>query len=144
MKAKVLVLIIGLAALVLGAQVNAASAQTPSRLGSAVYFITPSHGEVVSSPVKVRFGLSGMGVAPAGVDVSDTGHHHLLIDLPGEALLHDPVPNDSQHLHFGNGETETILDLPPGKHTLQLLLADQNHVPHKPAVVSRKIIIYVE
>lgn len=118
-------------------------AATPSKMGAAVYFITPAHGEVVTSPFKVRFGLVGMGVAPAGVNISDTGHHHLLIDLP-RPDLHDPVPKDAHHLHFGNGETETVLDLPPGKHTLQLLLADQNHVPHKPAVVSRQIIIYVK
>jgi hypothetical protein len=120
-----------------------AFAATPSKMGAAVYFISPSHGEVVSSPFKVRFGLVGMGVAPAGVNVSDTGHHHLLIDVPNPDL-HDPVPKDDHHMHFGNGQTETELDLPPGKHTLQLLLADQNHVPHKPAVVSRQIIIYVQ
>ena len=118
-------------------------AATPSKIGSAAYFVSPSHGEVVSSPFKVRFGLVGMGVAPAGVAVSETGHHHLLIDVPSPDL-HDPVPKDEQHLHFGNGQTETELDLPPGKHTLQLLLADQDHIPHKPAVVSRQIIIYVE
>ena len=120
------------------------AAQTPSKLGSAVYIITPANGEVVRSPFKVRFGLSGMGVAPAGVDISETGHHHLLIDLPGQARLTDPVPKDEQHLHFGSGQTETILELAPGKHTLQLLLADKDHVPHKPAVVSREIVIYVE
>lgn len=119
------------------------AAQTPSKLDSAVYFITPAHGEVVSSPVKVKFGLSGMGVAPAGVAVSDTGHHHLLIDVK-DSNLHDPVPKDAQHMHFGNGQTETVVELSPGKHTLQLILGDQNHIPHKPAVVSRKIIIYVE
>ena len=118
-------------------------AATPSKTGAAVYFISPSHGEIVTSPFKVRFGLIGMGVAPAGVAVSDTGHHHLLIDVANPDL-HDPVPKDAHHMHFGNGETETVLDLPPGKHTLQLLLADQNHVPHKPAVLSRKIIIYVQ
>jgi len=132
------------AALLLGVVGYCQAAQTPSKLGAAVYIITPADGEVVSSPFKVRFGLSGMGVAPAGVDVSDTGHHHLLIDLPGQARLTDPIPKDAQHLHFGNGQTETILDLPPGKHTLQLLLADKDHVPHKPAVVSREIVVYVE
>ncbi len=119
------------------------AAQTPSKLGSAAYFITPAHGEVVSSPVKVKFGLSGMGVAPAGAAVSDTGHHHLLIDVK-DSNLHDAVPKDAQHMHFGNGQTETTIELAPGKHTLQLLLGDHNHMPHKPAVVSRKIIIYVE
>lgn len=120
------------------------AAPTPSKMGAAVYIISPAHGELVSSPFKVRFGLIGMGIAPAGVVVSETGHHHLLIDLPGQARLHDVVPSDEQHIHFGNGQTETTLELAPGKHTLQLLLADQNHMPHKPAVVSRKIVIYVE
>jgi len=133
-----------IAVLLMGLSSFSQATQTPSRMGSAVYFISPAHGEVVSSPVKVRFGLTGMGVAPAGVAVADTGHHHLLIDVPGEALLHDPVPKDDKHLHFGSGQTETILALAPGKHTLQLLLADQDHIPHKPAVVSRKIVIYVE
>jgi len=136
---------IGLLSIVLSAGITTVNAaQTPSKLGAGLYFISPAHGEVVSSPVKIRFGLSGMGVAPAGVAVSDTGHHHLLIDVPGEAMLHDPVPKDEQHRHFGNGQTETLLELSPGKHTLQLLLGDHNHIPHKPAVVSRKIIIYVE
>lgn len=137
-------IIVTVAAVLLGMGLLAQAAQTPSKRGAGVYIISPAHGEVVSSPFKVRFGLTGMGVAPAGVAVSDTGHHHLLIDLPGQAQLHDTVPKDNQHRHFGNGQTETILDLAPGKHTLQLLLADQNHVPHHPAVVSRKIVIYVE
>ena len=132
------------AVLLLGVVGYCQAAQTPSKLGAAVYIITPANGEVVSSPFKVRFGLSGMGIAPAGVDASDTGHHHLLIDLPGQAHLADPVPRDARHLHFDYGQTETILELPPGKHTLQLLLADKDHVPHKPAVVSREIVVYVE
>jgi len=133
-----------IAVLLLAVAGYAQAAQTPSKLGAAVYIITPANGEVVTSPFKVRFGLSGMGVAPAGVDVSDTGHHHLLIDLPGQARLADAVPVDARHLHFDNGQTETVLELPPGKHTLQLLFADKNHVPHKPAVVSREIVVYVE
>ena len=136
-------MMVWLSAVLLTLMTAAVLAATPSKMGAAVYFITPAHGEVVSSPFKVRFGLVGMGVAPAGANVTDTGHHHLLIDLPGPDL-HDPVPKDKQHLHFGNGQTETTLDLPPGKHTLQLLLADANHVPHKPAVVSRQIIVYVK
>ena len=133
-----------MAVALLGMNMSAQAAQTPSKLGSATYFISPSHGEVVSSPFKVRFGLAGMGVAPAGANISETGHHHLLIDLSGQPRLHDPVPKDEQHMHFGAGQTEATLDLAPGKHTLQLLLADHNHIPHKPAVVSRKIVIYVE
>lgn len=108
-----------------------------------VYFIEPSNGAIVSSPVSIKFGLSGMGVAPAGVDKSNTGHHHLIIDnnLPA---LDKPVPSDEQHKHFGGGQTETSLTLTPGKHTLQLLLGDKTHMPHKPAVYSQKITITVK
>lgn len=118
--------------------------QAPAPRDAAAYFISPAHGEVVRNPVKIRFGLKGMGVAPAGVPMAKTGHHHLLVDIGGYAQLSEPVPKDERHIHFGSGETETTLVLPPGKHELQLLVADHNHVPHKPAVVSRKIVIYVE
>jgi len=119
------------------------AAPTPASHEASVYIISPAHGEVVTNPVTVRFGLKNMGIAPAGVKRGDTGHHHLLIDVAGEPNLHDAVPKDNQHRHFGYGQTETMLTLTPGKHTLQLLLADENHIPHKPAVVSRKIVIYV-
>jgi len=119
------------------------AAPTPASHEASVYVISPSHGEVVTNPVTVRFGLKNMGVAPAGVKRGDTGHHHLLIDVAGEPNLHDAVPKDEKHRHFGYGQTETMLTLTPGKHTLQLLLADEKHIPHKPAVVSRKIVIYV-
>jgi hypothetical protein len=107
-----------------------------------LYFISPADGAMVSSPVTVRFGLKGMGVAPAGVEKAKTGHHHLLIDtdLPP---LDQPVPKDVHHRHFGGGQTEASVDLAPGKHTLQLLLADKNHIPHKPPLVSKKITITV-
>jgi hypothetical protein len=109
---------------------------------SAVYLISPADGATVTSPFTVRFGLRGMGVAPAGVDKPGTGHHHLLIDtdLPPLGL---PIPNDDQHRHFGGGQTEVRLDLPPGEHTLQLVLADDRHIPHEPPVISEKISIVV-
>jgi len=108
-----------------------------------LYFITPSDGAGLSSPVTVRFGLSGMGVAPAGIDMPNTGHHHLLIDtaLPRLDL---PVPKDDKHRHFGGGQTEVTIDLEPGEHTLQLLLGDHLHIPHDPPVVSEKITITVK
>jgi hypothetical protein len=108
-----------------------------------LYFISPQNGETVSSPVTVRFGLSGMGVAPSGIEKDNTGHHHLLIDtdLP---KLDEPIPVDDNHKHFGGGQTETRLALPPGKHTLQLLLGNWTHVPHDPPVMSEKITITVE
>lgn len=120
-----------------------AMAATPVPKDAKVYLISPADGAKVTGPVTVRFGLSGMGVAPAGVDHANTGHHHLIIDadLPP---LDKPIPKDDRHRHFGNGQTETTLDLPPGKHTLQLLLGDFNHVPHDPSLKSEKITITVE
>ena len=108
-----------------------------------VYCVTPSDGDVVSSPVKVVFGLSGMGVAPAGTNIENTGHHHLIIDapLPDTNL---PVPSDDNHRHFGKGQTETVIELAPGEHTLQLLLGDWLHIPHEEVVASEQITITVE
>ena len=110
----------------------------------AAYIISPAHGEVVSSPVLVRFGLRGMGVAPAGTDRANTGHHHLLIDVDELPALDQPVPSDANHRHFGKGQTEVELTLEPGEHTLQLLLGDFAHIPHNPPVLSEKITITVE
>eukprot|EP01136_Pigoraptor_vietnamica_P044092 Opistho-1_new@20410 len=104
--------------------------RTPSEPGAAVYFISPKNGETVSGEVLVRFGLRGMGVAPVGVDLLKTGHHHLLVDLEQVPAANQPIPADARHLHFGGGQTETTLKLPPGVHTLQLLLGDKNHIPH--------------
>lgn len=116
---------------------------TPAPEGADVYFLSPLDGAVVTSPVVVAFGLKGMGVAPAGVEKEKTGHHHLLIDtdLPNLEL---PIPADGQHKHFGGGQTETVIELPPGKHTLQLLLGNYLHVPHDPPVCSERITITVE
>ena len=105
---------------------------TASTPGSEVYFISPKAGAVVNREFTVRFGLRGMGVAPAGIAAENTGHHHLIIDAPLPDL-NLPVPMDDKHKHFGKGQTETVLKLSPGKHTLQLLLADSNHIPHRPA-----------
>lgn len=108
-----------------------------------LYIGWPNNGEVVRSPFKVWFGLRGMGVAPKDVPQPDTGHHHLLIDtaLPP---LDEPIPSDRNHLHFGNGETETMVELPPGKHSLQLMLGDHNHMSFDPPVVSKKITVVVK
>ena len=119
-------------------------AATPAPDGAKVYFISPADGDTVSSPVTVRFGLSGMGVAPAGTATENTGHHHLLIDVEEPPPLNLPVPKDDNHVHFGGGQTETSIELAPGKHTLQLLLGDTNHLPHEPAVISEKITIEVK
>ena len=107
-----------------------------------VYFISPTAGESVTSPVIVRFGLNKMGVAPAGVEKEGTGHHHLIVDaeLPPADL---PVPASEHYRHFGHGQTEVALELEPGEHTLQLMLGDHLHVPHNPPVVSERISITV-
>ncbi|MEJ2760909.1 MAG: DUF4399 domain-containing protein [Gammaproteobacteria bacterium] len=120
-----------------------AFAATPAPDNAQAYIITPRDGETVHNPVTVRFGLKNMGVAPAGVDVANTGHHHLLIDT-GTPPLDRPVPSDAHHRHFGGGQTETTLELAPGTHTLQLLLGDKNHIPHDPPVMSERITIHVE
>lgn len=118
-------------------------AGSPAPKDARAYIISPADGEVVHSPVTVRFGLYGMGVAPSGVDADNTGHHHLLIDT-GLPDLDRPIPSDEQHRHFGGGQTQTTLDLKPGRHTLQLLLGDKNHIPHNPPVMSKQITITVE
>jgi hypothetical protein len=117
--------------------------RTPAPPGATVFFISPGDSSTVSSPVTVKFGISGMAVAPAGNMAPATGHHHLLIDTElADANL--PVPSDDNHLHFGKGQTETSLDLPAGSHTLQLVLGDGNHIPHDPPVTSGVITITVE
>ena len=109
-----------------------------------VYILSPANGAVVTSPVTVRFGLSGMGVAPAGVNRENTGHHHLLIDVEALPDMSRPIPSDKNHRHFGGGQTEVMLDLMPGQHRLQLLLGDYSHIPHNPSVLSEPVIITVE
>jgi hypothetical protein len=122
--------------------------QAPPRVAAPdsarVYFQAPQDGQRVSSPFIVRFGLSGMGVAPAGVDAPNTGHHHLLIDTTTLPPATDPLPATDQIRHFGLGQTETQLTLPPGQHTLQLVLGDWLHRPHESPIMSERITITVE
>jgi hypothetical protein len=117
---------------------------TKSPAGAEVYIIAPQDGATVPSSFTVRFGLKGMGVAPAGVAHENTGHHHLLIDVKELPPAGQPIPKDEQHLHFGGGQTETTLKLAPGTHTLQLELGDANHVPFDPPVVSKVITVHVK
>ena len=119
------------------------SASTP---GTELYFVTPADGAAVSGPITVRFGLKGMGVAPAGIKFDGAGHHHLFIDTDVPADLSQPIPPavENKIMHFGKGQTEVGLMLAPGKHTLQLVLGDYLHVPHSPPVVSKKITITVK
>lgn len=132
----------GVAALASAASPAPATRDAPA--GARVYIISPADGATVGPDVTVRFGLSGMGVAPAGVEKKDTGHHHLLIDVATLPPAGQPIPNDEHHKHFGGGQTETVLHLSPGTHTLQLELGDANHVPFDPPVVSKKITIHVK
>ena len=108
-----------------------------------LYFITPQDGDTVSSEFTIQFGLRGMGVAPAGVEKAKTGHHHLLIDVDTLPAMNAPLPKSDHVRHFGGGQTETTLKLPPGKHTLQLVLGNYAHVPHDPPVMSKKITVIV-
>jgi hypothetical protein len=123
----------------------ASSGPTPAPNDAALYIGWPNNHEVISAgkPFRVWFGLRNMGVAPKDVKYPNTGHHHLLIDtdLPPPD---EEIPSDRNHLHFGAGETETLLELPPGKHTLQLLMGDDKHIPHNPPIYSRKITITVK
>jgi hypothetical protein len=118
------------------------SARKPAPADARVYFVGLDDGSVLPQKATIHFGLVNMGVAPAGIDRPNTGHHHLLIDtnLPP---LDEPIPNDFNHLHFGAGQTEAIVTLSPGRHTLQLLLGDENHVPHNPPIMSKPIRVYV-
>ena len=129
----------------------ALAGETPTPDGAKVYFVGLEDGATVSSPLTVHFGLSGMGVAPAGTEKENTGHHHLLIDRPplgegedGADEVNWAVPSDDNHLHFGGGQTEVTIELAPGSHTLQLVLGDASHVPHNPPVASDVITITVE
>lgn len=134
--------------LVLGALLSACSkapapaASYPQQEG--VYFITPREGDVVTSPVMVRFGLKGKGVAPAGVNQANTGHHHLLIDEATLPPTNAPFPSDGHHVHFGGGQTEAAVTLAPGQHTLQLVLGDHLHVPLGQPWISERITVTVK
>ena len=134
------ILILGFSALSVNAEGGIPRSERPD--DARVYFISPGNGETLTSPVVVRFGLGGMGVAPAGVEKHGTGHHHLVIDadLPAPNL---PIPKSDHYSHFGKGQTEVSLDLAPGTHTLQLVLGDHIHMPHDPPVVSERITVTV-
>jgi len=122
----------------------AALARKPAPAGATAYVIEPADGARVMSPVRVVFGLKGIGVAPAGVDRNDAGHHHLLVDTAMPADLSLPIPNDEQHRHFGGGQTEVELTLAPGRHTLQMLLGDHLHIPFDPPIASSVVTIEVQ
>jgi hypothetical protein len=139
---------IAAALVVFGLGTGAIAQESPSPAGSKVYFLNLKDGDTVSNPVVIKFGLTGMGVAPAGLQgdaTAGTGHHHLLIntELTGAALK-EVIPMDDKHRHFGKGQTEATITLPAGTHTLQLVLADWTHIPHVPPVMSERIKITVK
>ena len=115
-----------------------------SNKNKRIFFTNLSDGESVTSPVTVRFGIKGMSIVPAGINKPMSGHHHLLINLENLPDMTKPIPADKNHLHFGKGQTETIIELPKGKHSLQLLLGNYIHVPHEVPFLSEKIEIIVE
>jgi hypothetical protein len=123
---------------------TAALARKPAPAGAMAYIIEPADGARVTNPVRVVFGLKGFGVAPAGVDRNDAGHHHLLVDAPIPENLALPIANDEAHRHFGGGQTEVELTLAPGRHTLQMLLGDHLHIPHDPPIASSVVTIEVQ
>lgn len=122
-----------------------ASAQAKNTAPAHAYFVNVQDGQTVSSPVKVVFGITGMKVAPAGVNVPNTGHFHLLIDTQmTDEEKHYAIAKDDQHVHFGKGQTETVLNLTPGNHTLQIVMGDGNHMLHSPPVMSKRITVHVK
>ena len=127
--------------LVAVAGVAQAGERSPSPDGATVGFANVADGDVVPLVFTVRFTISGMGIAPAGTEIENTGHHHLLIDVNELPNLDQPLPATDQILHFGGGQSETELTLEEGTHTLQLLLADYRHVPHEPPVLSERITV---
>jgi hypothetical protein len=133
-------------AMMLSTVTLAVAGETPAPEGAKVYFINLKDGDAVASPVVIRFGLTGMGIAPAGTEAPNTGHHHLFVDAeaPSGDALNEAIPMDAHHIHYGKGQTEASVTLPPGKHTLQLVLGDWSHVPHKTPVMSDRITVTVE
>src|ERR1700692_4140292 len=138
-------LLLALGATLLITALAAAQERSAPAPNAEVYIISPRDGATVHGPVTVKFGLKGMGVAPAGVKFDNTGHHHLLVDTDvSERKLDAPLPATDKILHFGKGQTETTVTLPPGKHTLELVFADYLHIPFDPPLHSKKISITVE
>ncbi|MDX2263956.1 MAG: DUF4399 domain-containing protein [Hyphomicrobiales bacterium] len=133
----------GIVALSAGA-LHAQPAKSPWPADAKLYIISPKNGETVSGPVTVLFGLKGLGVAPAGIEKEKTGHHHLLINTKIPAALDEAIVADKNHVHFGGGQTQATIELPPGQHTLQLLMGDHNHIPHNPPLASEVVTITVK
>lgn len=123
--------------------VAALAGNTPAPQDAYLYILWPTDGARVKGAFWCRFGLRNMGVTHAGDKTPNTGHHHLLIDVDEPLDPNEPIPNDKKHLHFGLGQTEARIELPPGRHTLQLVLGDAEHIPFDPPITSKKIHITV-
>lgn len=146
MRTVFLISVIALAALAAtpAGERGAQAGQTPAAKNAYLYIGWPNDGEVIRTRrFRIWFGLRNAGVAPAGVEKANTGHHHLIIDAPLPPFDQE-IPADKNHLHFGAGQSEAVIELAPGKHTLQLLMGDHQHIPHNPPIYSRKITIYVK
>jgi hypothetical protein len=137
---RLIVLAVALASLSCAAY---AQGKTPPK-DTLLYFIWPQNGATIKGGFWCRFGLRGMGITHAGEDFQNSGHHHLLIDVNESLDVNEPIPQDKNHLHFGAGQTEARLELPPGKHTLQLVLGDAKHYPFNPPLISEKITVTIK
>jgi hypothetical protein len=131
--------------------VCASAGETPSAAGAKVFFVNLKNGDTVSSPVKVEFGVEGMEIVPADTDKANSGHHHLFVDRlafgkteDGAEELNANIIKDEKNMHFGKGQTEVMLELPPGQHTLQMVLGDKDHIPHNPPLTTEVITITVK
>jgi hypothetical protein len=143
MQMKIVRLLVLAVALAFFPAVAQAQGKAPAK-DALLYFIWPQNGTVIKGGFWCRFGLRNMGVTHAGEDFANSGHHHLLIDVNEPLDVNEPIPQDKNHLHFGAGQTEARIELPPGKHTLQLVLGDHKHYPFNPPLVSEKITITVK
>lgn len=141
---KTIIITLALAFTSLSAMATNSEVNATSPADAKVYFIAPIDGQTVRSNFTVKFGLSGMGVSPAGIERKNTGHHHLLIDTDTLPNMKAPLPATDKIIHFGGGQTETQLTLSPGKHTLQLVLGNHHHIPHSKPVISKKITVIVK
>ncbi|MGX9392694.1 DUF4399 domain-containing protein [Nitrobacteraceae bacterium UC4446_H13] len=133
-----------LQAAMLAVPVAAFAKGKPAAKDALLYFVWPQDGTVIKGAFWCRFGLRNMGVTHAGDDFQNSGHHHLLIDVNEPLNPDEPIPQDKSHLHFGAGQTEARIELPPGKHTLQLVLGDADHFPFVPPVISKKITVRIK
>jgi len=136
--------LVALAAILASVPSLAQAQGKPAPKDALLYFIWPQTGAVIKGGFWCRFGLRGMGVTHAGDDFPNSGHHHLLVDVNEPLNVNEPIPQDKNHLHFGAGQTEARLELPPGKHTLQLVLGDAKHYPFNPPLVSEKITVTIK